>query len=181
MTPRKKVLIVDDTPGIIECLSVNFEHEGFAIATASSGTEALRKIHEEKPSLVILDVLLPDMSGVEVLKRIKENPDTAVIPVVMLTANCQIADKISSLKNGADDFIGKPFIVEELLLKAKNIIARSETSLAANPLTSLPGNNAIRDKVNDTLRSGRTSRSPISTSTISNHTTTFTAISRVMS
>ncbi|PKM96562.1 MAG: diguanylate cyclase response regulator [Elusimicrobia bacterium HGW-Elusimicrobia-3] len=155
MQTQKKILIVDDNPGILECLSLNFERRGFAVETASESSEALHKIHEEKPTLVILDIMLPGGDGVDVLKNIKENPDTATIPVMMLTAKCQISDKLASLKNGADDYVTKPFIIEELMLKAKNIIARSEAALTANPLTSLPGSPAIRERVSEILRSCR--------------------------
>lgn len=117
----KTILVVDDEPRIAEAVSMNLELEGCQVSSASDGQEALRKITEELPDLVILDVMMPDMDGFEVLKRIRE---VSNVPVIMLTVKGNEADKVRGLDLGADDYVTKPFSPRELVSRVKAALRR---------------------------------------------------------
>src|SRR5215510_7035718 len=106
MTEQAKILIVDDSEDIVEILSDLLQAKGYAICTAGSGPEALTQIEGEQPDLVILDVMMPEMTGHEVCKKIRENPATMFLPVVMLTAADANVERIKGIEAGADDFLG---------------------------------------------------------------------------
>jgi DNA-binding response OmpR family regulator len=105
----KKVLVVDDEPGVIEIVRANLEWEGFTVSAASDGLEALEKVRTEAPDLVILDVMLPGLDGWGVLERIAANPQTAGLPVIMLTVKDADADIVRGLEGGAVEYVTKPF------------------------------------------------------------------------
>lgn len=115
------VLLVDDDPALLEVMSIVLASEGYRVSTAEDGVEALRSVGQENLDLVVLDVMLPRMSGFEVLKKIREQSD---VPVVMLTAKGQSVDKVVGLELGADDYITKPFDTKELLARIKAILRR---------------------------------------------------------
>jgi len=121
-----KVLIVDDEEDIAELVSYNLAREGFATVKASDGDAALRKVKIEKPDLVILDLMLPGMSGLDVCKTIRANPQTAALPVIMLTAKGDEFDKVLGLEIGADDYITKPFGVKELIARVRSLLRRTQ-------------------------------------------------------
>jgi two-component system cell cycle response regulator len=102
MTAR--VLVVDDIPANVKLLEAKLGAEYFDVVTAGSGPEALRKVEEEKPDIILLDVMMPGMDGFEVCQRIKSNPATAHLPVIMVTALDQVSDRVQGLESGADDF-----------------------------------------------------------------------------
>ncbi|MBM4467800.1 MAG: response regulator [Chloroflexi bacterium] len=105
----KKVLVVDDEPGVIEIVRANLEWEGFTVSEASDGLEALEQVRAEAPDLVILDVMLPGLDGWGVLERIEANPETAGLPVIMLTVKDTDADIVRGLEGGAVEYVTKPF------------------------------------------------------------------------
>jgi len=105
----KKVLVVDDEPGVIEIVRANLEWEGFTVSEASDGLQALEKVRAEAPDLVILDVMLPGLDGWDVLERIAANPETAGLPVIMLTVKDADADVVRGLEGGAVEYVTKPF------------------------------------------------------------------------
>ncbi len=119
-----KILIVDDEQDIVELLSYNLEKEGFSTAKAYDGEAALGLVHSEKPDLVILDLMLPKMNGLDVCKAIRRNPETANLPIIMLTAKGDEVDKIIGLEIGADDYVTKPFSVKELIARVRTILRR---------------------------------------------------------
>jgi len=119
-----KILIVDDEPDIVELVSYNLEREGFVTAKAYDGDTALRKIRIEKPDLIVLDLMLPGVGGLDICKRIRANPETSPLPIIMLTAKADEVDKIIGLELGADDYITKPFSVKELTARVRTLLRR---------------------------------------------------------
>jgi phosphate regulon transcriptional regulator PhoB len=119
-----KILIVDDEPDIVELLSYNLEKEKFSIVKAYDGEAALGLVRSEKPDLMILDLMLPKMNGLDVCKAVRRNPETANLPIIMLTAKGEEIDKIIGLEIGADDYITKPFSVKELIARVRAILRR---------------------------------------------------------
>lgn len=118
----KKILAVDDQPQIVRLIQVNLQKAGFQVVTAFDGEEGLRKVHEEKPDLVILDVIMPKRDGFEVLREIKSNPETRHLPVIMLTVKAQDADIFEGLKEGAELYLPKPFHPTELVSLVQRVL-----------------------------------------------------------
>jgi len=114
-----KILVVDDEKNIIELLKFNLEREGFQVVAALDGGEALKKAQEEKPDLIILDIMLPVMDGLEVCRLLNQKVETRNIPVIMLSAKGDELDKILGLEIGADDYVTKPFSPRELVARVK--------------------------------------------------------------
>lgn len=119
---NKKVLVVDDEPYILRSLRMILEMEGYMVDTATDGLEALKKVSESKPHLILLDIMMPHMDGYEVAKRLKEDPSTSDIFILILTAKGQEKDKIHSLSLGADEHLTKPFSPNKLLERVKEIL-----------------------------------------------------------
>lgn len=120
----KKILVVDDEQHIQELIRYNLEIIGFKVQTADSGEEALEQIKKEAPDLIILDLMLPGIDGLEVCKQVKMDENTKSIPIIMLTAKSEEFDKVLGLELGADDYITKPFSVRELSARVKAIFRR---------------------------------------------------------
>lgn len=120
-----KILIVEDEPNMVSGLRDNFEYEGFRVATAMDGVEGLEKALQDSPDLVILDVMMPKMSGLDVCRQLKSKRPS--IPIIMLTARGQEVDKVVGLELGADDYVTKPFSIRELLARVKAVLRRSQT------------------------------------------------------
>jgi len=123
---KKKILIVEDEKDIIEMIEYNLKKEGYDTLSALNGEDAISAAKKAKPDLVILDLMLPGMDGFEVCKILKGNENTARIPIIMLTAKSQEADKVAGLELGADDYITKPFSPRELLARMKAVMRRKE-------------------------------------------------------
>jgi len=117
-----KILVVEDEPNMVAGLRDNFEFEGYEVITASDGVEGLQKALDESPDLVVLDVMMPRMSGLEVCKQLRAK--RASLPIIMLTARGQEVDKVVGLELGADDYVTKPFSIRELLARVKAILRR---------------------------------------------------------
>lgn len=120
-----KVLVVDDEEHIVELIKFNLENYGYEVITAYNGEEALLKTKAEIPDLIILDLMLPIIDGMDVCKKIKSNEETGNIPIIMLTAKSDEADKVIGLEIGADDYMTKPFGVRELMARVKAVLRRS--------------------------------------------------------
>jgi len=118
----KRILAVDDQPQIVRLIQVNLQKAGFEVLTAFDGEEGLRKVHEEKPDLVILDVIMPKRDGFEVLREIKSNAETRHLPVIMLTVKAQDADIFEGLKEGAELYLPKPFHPTELVSLVQRVL-----------------------------------------------------------
>jgi len=127
-----KILIVDDEKDIVDLVAYNLEKEGYETLKALDGEKALQMVRTRIPDLVILDLMLPGIQGLEVCKRIRKVPETAAIPIIMLTAKGEEIDKVLGLEVGADDYITKPFSVKELLARVKAVLRRSEARRAAD-------------------------------------------------
>jgi len=119
------VLIVEDEPAQLEVLSYNLRSEGFRLGYALDGEEALLVAREEQPDLIILDWMLPGISGIEVCRRLKARAETSAIPVIMLTARGEEADRVRGLRTGADDYIVKPYSVMELMARVRAMLRRT--------------------------------------------------------
>jgi len=123
---NKIILVVDDEKDIVELVAYNLEREGYQIAKAYDGHQALRYIRENQPDLVILDLMLPGISGLEICRLIRKKPETEGLPIIMLTAKSDSVDKIMGLEIGADDYLTKPFNVRELLARVRAVLRRWE-------------------------------------------------------
>ena len=121
----KKILIVDDEPDLAELVSYNLKKEGFEVSSASDGEEALKKIRKGNFNLVILDLMLPGIQGMELCRILRNDPKTKHLPIIMLTAKGEDVDKILGLEMGADDYIAKPFSPRELVARVKAVLRRS--------------------------------------------------------
>lgn len=122
----KKILAVDDEKHIVRLLKTNLERVGYEVVTANDGREALQKVVEEHPDLLVLDVMMPYMDGFEVLQNLRRNPSTRDIPVIMLTAKAQDADVFKGWQSGVDCYLTKPFNPMELLSFVKRIFDGGE-------------------------------------------------------
>lgn len=121
----RTVLVVDDEADIREILEFNLQQEQFTVLTAANGLAALKKATENLPDIILLDVMMDGMDGMEVLRELKANPRTAAIPVLFLTAKGEELDKVLGLELGADDYVTKPFSVREVLSRIKAVLRRS--------------------------------------------------------
>ena len=124
-----KILIVEDEAGLRQGLEINLRHENYETVTAADGEEAIRLFHTEQPDLVLLDLMLPKKSGFEVLDQIRK---VSRIPVIMLTARGQETDKVRGLRGGADDYVTKPFGVQELFARIDAVMRRSESATTSS-------------------------------------------------
>ena len=125
---QKKIIVADDEPDIVELVSFNLEQEGFSVKRAFNGRQALELVRAGKPDLVILDLMMPEINGMDVCRMIRGNAATADIPVIMLTAKSDQLDKILGLEIGADDYLTKPFHVRELVARVRSVLRRTERS-----------------------------------------------------
>jgi DNA-binding response OmpR family regulator len=116
------ILVVDDLPANRHILKVLLSHASYHVLTASNGREALDLVEKERPDLILLDVVMPVMSGTEVLRTLKGREDTRLIPIIMLSVQSEVADRVGGLEEGADDYIGKPYNHEELLAKIRALL-----------------------------------------------------------
>jgi diguanylate cyclase (GGDEF)-like protein len=137
--PKPKILIVDDQPDIRDILKITLSEE-YAVMEASNGQEALSLVKSHTPDLILLDYKMPGMSGIEVCQIIKSDLLLQHLPIIMLTGKGEVTDKVTGINAGADDYVVKPFVPQELLARIKMILRRTERDLEANALTKLPGN-----------------------------------------
>lgn len=121
----KKILVVDDEPDLVELVAYNLRKEGFTVSAASNGEDAFEKIRKNGFDLVILDLMLPGIQGADVCRKIRSNPKTEALPVIMLTARSEVSDKIRGLEIGADDYMTKPFSPRELVARVRALLRRT--------------------------------------------------------
>ena len=131
---QPRVLVVEDEPAQREVLAYNLEAEGFAVSRAQNGEEALLLINEEAPDIIVLDWMMPNLSGIEICRRIKIKPETRSIPVIMLSARAEEVDKVRGLETGADDYVVKPYSVIELMARVRSQLRRVRPSTVGQRL-----------------------------------------------
>ncbi len=122
------VLVVEDEPAQREVLTYNFEAEGFRVAQAGNGEEALLLVDEIAPDLIVLDWMLPSVSGIEVCRRLKSRPETRGVPIIMLSARSEEVDRVRGLETGADDYVIKPYSLVELMARVRTQLRRTRPS-----------------------------------------------------
>ncbi|RPI34713.1 MAG: response regulator [Nitrospiraceae bacterium] len=125
MTDAPHILVIDDEPDIVDLVAYNLKKDGFVVSTAPDGEEALRKINTEDFALIILDLMLPGIQGMELCRMLKKSPRTENIPIIMLTAKVEEIDRILGLETGADDYMTKPFSPRELVARVKAVLRRA--------------------------------------------------------
>ena len=151
MSPN--ILVVEDEAALLTLLRYNLEKQGFTVDEASDGQEALLRIAENRPDLVLLDWMLPSLSGIEVCRQIRRRPATRDLPVIMVTARTEDADAVRALDTGADDYIAKPFAVDALMARIRALLRRSAT-VAGKGILSF-GGLAMDQDAHRVTRSGR--------------------------
>jgi DNA-binding response OmpR family regulator len=125
---KPKILVVDDEPDALEILGFKLKEAGFVPLFAKDGTRALAAARDERPALIVLDLMLPEVDGLEVCKILRRDPTTTSIPILMLTARAAEMDRVLGLELGADDYVTKPFSPRELVLRIKKLLARTKTA-----------------------------------------------------
>ncbi len=136
----EKILIIDDDLDTLRLVGLMLQKQGYQIAAANNGDQGLAKVLQEKPDLILLDVMMPDMDGYEVARRLRENPDTASIPILMFTAKTQLDDKVTGFEAGADDYLTKPTHPTELHAHVKALLARAVKAQQLKQTASLKRN-----------------------------------------
>ncbi|HUC62169.1 MAG TPA: phosphate regulon transcriptional regulator PhoB [Alphaproteobacteria bacterium] len=129
------ILIVEDEAALVELLRYNFEQEGFRVSSAADGEEALVMVAEDQPDIVLLDWMLPLMSGFDVCRQLRRRPETRNTPIIMLTARGEEGDRIRGLNSGADDYMTKPFSPRELIARVRAVLRRARPALSEEKLT----------------------------------------------
>jgi DNA-binding response OmpR family regulator len=135
----KKILVVEDEPDIGQLVTHYWEKDGFRTITAVNGFEAIKKVKEDKPDLVVLDLMLPDLDGLEVCKRLRSTPHSTMLPIVMMTAKAEESDTIVGLELGADDYVTKPFSPKTLVARIKSVFRRLERTTEQKPTSGTYG------------------------------------------
>ena len=123
---KQKILAVDDEPDALDLIEFNLKAAGFDVSTAEDGKEALKKARQILPQLILLDLMLPQIDGLEICKALRRDPATVSIPIIMLTARAAEIDRVLGLELGADDYVTKPFSPRELVLRVKNLLKRGK-------------------------------------------------------
>lgn len=152
---KARLLIVEDDYDISNMLRIYFSSQGYDVDVALRGSDALEKTHHVMPHLIILDIMLPDIDGYEVCRKLRMTTRTSHIPVIFLTQRDERSDRLQGLELGADNYITKPFDIEELKLYVQNAIARSERESLTDPQTGLPSGRLIEDELRKIIRQRR--------------------------
>ncbi len=146
------VLVVDDEPVLAEMVSMALRYEGWNIATAGDGSAALASARSQRPDVVVLDVMLPDMSGLDVLRKLRE--ETPQLPVLLLTAKDAVEDRIAGLTAGGDDYVTKPFSLEEVVLRLRALLRRTGVTTEDSGAQLVVGDLVLNEDSHDVTRAG---------------------------
>ena len=149
---KSKILIIEDDFDLAEMLNSFFRVQGYDVFTSNWGEDGIRAVIAIRPDLVILDIRLPDIDGYEVARRLRSDRKTMEIPIIFLTERRDRADKLQGLELGADDYITKPFDVQELKLRVRNAIRRADLDSLTNPVTGLPEGQVVLQRVQEWLK-----------------------------
>ncbi|WKY43375.1 response regulator transcription factor [Eubacteriaceae bacterium ES2] len=150
----KRILVIEDEVNIFELIKFNLEAQGFEVYGVHDGLQAMSKILELQPSLVILDLMLPGKDGISICREIRENSAVSYVPIVMLTAKSEEFDKVLGLEIGADDYITKPFSIKELSARVKAVLRRTDLLLSKDEETISVGDLVIEPKAFEVFKNG---------------------------
>jgi len=150
-----KILVIDDSDFIVKYIYNILTAADYEIISASNGKDGIEKVKEESPDLVLLDVILPDTNGFEVFRILRDDESNYLMPIIILTSQDNLEDKLTALEMGADDYITKPFNSREIVSRVKNTLKRINKNRYANPLTGLRGNLDIEREINYRIASGK--------------------------
>ena len=148
---KQKILIVEDDLDVADMLNAYFRVQGYEIITVNWGEDGVRACQTSRPDIVILDIRLPDIDGYEVARRLRSNRRTADIPIIFLTEKRDRSERLQGLELGADDYITKPFDVQELRLRIRNALRRAEQDTLTNPVTGLPDGTLVDERISECL------------------------------
>jgi diguanylate cyclase (GGDEF)-like protein len=148
------ILVVDDDEDIARFVEFNLRLHGFEVMHARDGQDALEQIQRQRPDLAVVDLMMPRIDGIELTRRLRADPMTSALPVIMLTAKGMTVDKVVGLTAGADDYLVKPFDTAELMARVISTLRRNKEFREVSPLTGLPGNSRIRREITDRVRGG---------------------------
>jgi diguanylate cyclase (GGDEF)-like protein len=151
---EEKLLVVDDDPFIARLLEIELAAAGYQVRVANDGQQAIDLVMADPPDLVITDVMMPHVDGFELTRSLRQDPRTATISVIILTARGLSADKLEGFAIGADDYIVKPFDTPELLARVRGVLRRKREMKDESPLTGLPGNNRVQEEIEAKVASG---------------------------
>lgn len=154
LNDAKLILVVDDDVDIARFIEVNLRLQGYEVLLAHDGETALDLIEQRQPALAIVDWMMPRIDGLELTRRVRANPITAAMPIILLTARGMTVDKVLGLGAGSDDYLVKPFDTLELVARVRSTLRRNQEYREVSPLTGLPGNNRILREIADRVRSG---------------------------
>jgi PleD family two-component response regulator len=149
---KGRILVVEDDLDISNMLRIYFDSQGYEVLVAGRGGDALELCRKKLPHVVVLDIMLPDMDGYEVCKKLRSNLRTSHIPIMFLTQKDERTDKIAGLELGADDYITKPFDIEELKFRIQNAVVRTSRESLTNPVTGLPSGKLIEEQLRLLMR-----------------------------
>ncbi len=149
---KGRILVVEDDLDISNMLRIYFTSQGFEVTVAGRGMEALEQTRKQLPSVIVLDIMLPDIDGYEVCTKLRSALRTSHVPIIFLTQKDERSDRIAGLELGADDYITKPFDIEELRLRVQNAMRRAERESLTNPTTGLPSGKLIEEQLRGLMR-----------------------------
>lgn len=152
---KHRILIIEDDLDVADMLTAYFRVQGYEVQTANWGEDGVRACQVSPPDLVILDIRLPDIDGYEVARRLRSSLRTARIPIIFLTERRQRSDRLKGLELGADDYITKPFDIQELRLRVRNALRRASMGPIQNPVTNLPEGALVDEAIQERLDSGQ--------------------------
>lgn len=147
-----RILVADDNEALSQLLEIMLLDHGYEVVLASNGDELLRKAQTSVPDLMLVDIIMPSMDGYEAIRQLRNDTRLAHIPIIVLTARTSVQDVVTGFETGADDYITKPFQMQELLARVKAQLTRAKRRPVQNPLTGLPGNTLIEEEINHRLR-----------------------------
>ncbi len=149
---KSRLLIIEDDKDIADMLNAFFRVQGYEVFISNWGEDGIRAVSTVKPELILLDIRLPDIDGYEVARRLRNDRRTSSVPIIFLTEKRDRADRLQGLEIGADDYITKPFDVQELRLRVRNAIKRASQDTLTNPVTGLPDGDMVFEQIRDYLK-----------------------------
>jgi PleD family two-component response regulator len=153
--PKLRILVAEDETNLREVLCLQLKHANYDVIESTDGEQALELAIRNLPDLILLDVMMPKLTGFEVCEKLRASFATRHIPIIILTAKAELSDKVTGLEGGANDYVTKPWAKKELLMRIKNALDWSRQQRAASPLTGLPGNASIDDEIKRRFASGQ--------------------------